>query len=80
MALYTFLTLLFAFASTVIAFPQPLAITGNWFFAHDPSLVQRASDGKYFLFSTHNGGQIITATNLAGYVSSSQVRIKNDAT
>ncbi|EIW59347.1 glycoside hydrolase family 43 protein [Trametes versicolor FP-101664 SS1] len=47
------------------AFPDPLKLSGS-VLIHDPSLVQRASDGKYFLFTTHNKGGILTATNLAG--------------
>ncbi|KDQ57494.1 glycoside hydrolase family 43 protein [Jaapia argillacea MUCL 33604] len=47
-------------------FPDPLNITGPFFFVHDPSLVQRQTDGKYFLFTTHDKAGIITADNLAG--------------
>ncbi|OCH91227.1 glycoside hydrolase family 43 protein [Obba rivulosa] len=48
------------------SFPDPLPVEGDFFFVHDPSLVQRQSDGKYFLFTTHDKGGIITADNLAG--------------
>ncbi|KAF7376731.1 Arabinan endo-1,5-alpha-L-arabinosidase [Mycena sanguinolenta] len=47
------------------AFPDPLPLTGPFFFVHDPSLVQR-DDGKYFLFTTHDKAGIITATHLNG--------------
>ena len=48
-------------------FPDPLPLTGPFFFVHDPSIVQRA-DGKYFLFTTHNKAGIITADRLQGLV------------
>ena len=32
----------------------------------DPTVIQRASDGKYFRFATGNGISIKTATNLTG--------------
>ena len=67
-----FVVLLGFVVRNLAAFPNPLALTGASFFVHDPSLVQRASDGKYFLFTTHNKGGIITAANLAGYVNSSR--------
>ena len=63
-----FLLLLTFCLGSLAAFPDPLRLTGRQFFVHDPSLVQRQSDGKYFLFTTHNRGGIFTATNLAGYV------------
>jgi arabinan endo-1,5-alpha-L-arabinosidase len=49
-------------------FPNPAPIKGSFFFVHDPSLVQRKVDGKYFLFTTHDKGGIITADNLQGLV------------
>ncbi|KAJ7793732.1 glycoside hydrolase family 43 protein [Mycena olivaceomarginata] len=52
--------------ATKTAFPNPLPIKGPFFFVHDPSLVQRESDGKYFLFTTHDKAGIITATHLDG--------------
>ncbi|KAH9851722.1 endo-1,5-alpha-L-arabinosidase [Lenzites betulinus] len=48
------------------AFPDPLPLTGPFVYVHDPSLIQRESDGKYFLFTSHNKAGIITADNLAG--------------
>jgi arabinan endo-1,5-alpha-L-arabinosidase len=54
--------------ATKTAFPNPLPIKGPFFFVHDPSLVQRESDGKYFLFTTHDKAGIITATHLDGCV------------
>lgn len=67
-SVYLLLSLLALCVGSLAAFPNPLKLTGNSFFVHDPSLVQRQSDGKYFLFTTHNRGGILTATNLAGYV------------
>ncbi|KAF7309074.1 Glycoside hydrolase family 43 protein [Mycena kentingensis (nom. inval.)] len=51
--------------AAAVAFPDPLPISGPFFFVHDPSLVQRA-DGKYFLFTTHNKAGIITADSFGG--------------
>lgn len=48
------------------AFPDPLALAGDHVYVHDPSLIQRESDGKYFLFTSHDKAGIITADNLAG--------------
>ncbi|OJT10232.1 hypothetical protein TRAPUB_13252 [Trametes pubescens] len=59
------LSLLTLALGVLAAFPDPLKLSGS-VLIHDPSLVQRASDGKYFLFTTHNKGGILTATNLAG--------------
>ncbi|KAH9925024.1 glycoside hydrolase family 43 protein [Epithele typhae] len=50
---------------SLAAFPDPLALSGSTY-VHDPSLIQRVSDGKYYLFSTHNRIAILTATKLAG--------------
>ncbi|KAI0647856.1 glycoside hydrolase family 43 protein [Trametes meyenii] len=61
--LFGILTLCLSVAAA--SFPDPLKLSGSAII-HDPSLVQRASDGKYFLFTTHNRGGILTATNLAG--------------
>ncbi len=61
------LNLLTLALGVLAAFPDPLKLSGS-VLIHDPSLVQRASDGKYFLFTTHTKGGILTATNLAGYV------------
>ncbi|EMD39838.1 glycoside hydrolase family 43 protein [Gelatoporia subvermispora B] len=63
------LAIIFPFLLTFVNcanFPDPLPLEGDFFFVHDPSLVQRRSDGKYFLFTTHDKGGIITADNLAG--------------
>ncbi|KAJ7837115.1 glycoside hydrolase family 43 protein [Mycena leptocephala] len=57
--------LVFGTPSVKSLFPDPLPIKGPFFFVHDPSLVQR-TDGKYFLFTTHDKAGIITATHLDG--------------
>ncbi|CCM00536.1 uncharacterized protein FIBRA_02570 [Fibroporia radiculosa] len=46
--------------------PEPLPITGDWFFVHDPSMIQRETDSKYFLFTTHDKAGIITSNSLSG--------------
>ncbi|KAI0632307.1 endo-1,5-alpha-L-arabinosidase [Trametes polyzona] len=48
------------------AFPDPLPLKGDHVYVHDPSLIQRQSDGKYFLFTSHDKAGIITADDLAG--------------
>lgn len=48
------------------SFPDPLPLSGPFFFVHDPSMVQRHSDGRYFLFTTHDKAGILTAEQLAG--------------
>lgn len=58
-------------AAAVSLYPDPPKIKGDFFFVHDPSLVQRKTDGKYFLYTTHDKGGIITADNLTGYVTCS---------
>ena len=62
-----FLTLLTLGLGSVFAFPDPLQQSGT-VLVHDPSMVKRVSDGKYYLFSTHNLGAILTSTSLSGYV------------
>ncbi|EPQ57247.1 glycosyl hydrolase [Gloeophyllum trabeum ATCC 11539] len=62
------------------AYPNPLALQGPSFFVHDPSLVQRQSDGKYFLFTTHDKGGILTATQLAGPWTEVGSILPNDST
>ncbi|CDO69897.1 Glycoside Hydrolase Family 43 protein [Trametes cinnabarina] len=47
-------------------YPDPLKLTGDFVYVHDPSLIQRESDGKYFLFTSHNKAGIITAGDLDG--------------
>ncbi|KZT24333.1 glycoside hydrolase family 43 protein, partial [Neolentinus lepideus HHB14362 ss-1] len=51
---------------SAVSFPDPLALQGAHVYVHDPSLIQRQSDGKYFLFTSHNKSGIITADQLQG--------------
>lgn len=59
------LALLFLFIALACAYPNRGPCTGNCF-AHDPGMIQRASDGKYFRFSTGNGISIMTSNSLRG--------------
>ncbi|KAI8978699.1 endo-1,5-alpha-L-arabinosidase [Trametes punicea] len=52
--------------SIAATYPDPLKLTGDFVYVHDPSLIQRESDGKYFLFTSHSEAGIITADDLAG--------------
>ncbi|KAI0769077.1 glycoside hydrolase family 43 protein [Trametes elegans] len=65
--------------SIAASFPDPLSLSGT-VLIHDPSLVQRQSDGKYYLFTTHNHGGILTATNLAGPWTSVGSILSSDST
>lgn len=53
------------FFSIINAYSNPGSCSGNCY-AHDPSLIQRSSDGTWFRFSTGNGIGIWKATSLAG--------------
>ncbi|KAE9375912.1 glycoside hydrolase family 43 protein [Stipitochalara longipes BDJ] len=52
-------------AAAVQAYSDPGACSG-YCWAHDPSVIQRASDGTYFKFNTGTGIQYATASSLAG--------------
>ena len=66
MLLSTFSAFLLALLpSAVQAYPSPGACSGECF-THDPAVVKRASDGKYFRFSTLGLIGITTADDLAG--------------
>ncbi|KAK3618964.1 hypothetical protein LTR56_024331 [Elasticomyces elasticus] len=60
--------LLLALTLTVFsaAFSNPLPCTGQCHDAHDPSLIRRTSDGKYFRFATGGGISIHTASSITG--------------
>ncbi|KAM3086395.1 hypothetical protein ACMFMG_000532 [Clarireedia jacksonii] len=63
-----FSRLLFLFPllfSIINAYSNPGSCSGNCY-AHDPSLIQRSSDGTWFRFSTGNGIGIWKANSLAG--------------
>jgi len=54
-----------AAAIAVQAYSEPGACSG-YCWAHDPAVIQRASDGTYFKFNTGTGIQYATASSLAG--------------
>lgn len=54
-----------AAASVVQGYANPGACSGACW-AHDPAVIQRASDGKYFKFNTGSGIEIATASSLSG--------------
>lgn len=62
------LTTLLATLATVAeaAYPNPIACTGSSCWSHDPSVVKRASDGKYFRFETGSKIGIWSAGSLTG--------------
>jgi len=57
--------ILLAGSALVHAYSDPGACSGDCN-THDPSVMQRSSDGKYFRFSTGNEIEIATASSLAG--------------
>ncbi|KAK3075642.1 hypothetical protein LTR53_000884 [Teratosphaeriaceae sp. CCFEE 6253] len=59
---------LLALLSAVLAaaFSNPLACTGQCHDSHDPTLIRRTSDGKYFRFATGGGLDIYTASSITG--------------
>lgn len=61
----TFVLLLPVLQSIVSAYSNPNPCSGSCN-THDPSLIQRASDGKWFVFSTGGHVGIATADNLDG--------------
>lgn len=58
---------LFASLASAITWPAPQNTTGGALSGiRDPSLIRRASDGKYFLFGTNGNGTMHTSDNLHG--------------
>lgn len=53
------------FGALVESYGNPGACSGACW-SHDPAVIQRASDGTYFRFSTGSGIQITKATSLSG--------------
>lgn len=51
--------------NTVTAYSDPEPCTGSCW-AHDPALIQRASDGLYFRFNTDTYIDVKTSTSLSG--------------
>ncbi|OBU01332.1 hypothetical protein VE01_00594 [Pseudogymnoascus verrucosus] len=58
-------SLLAVFGQSVSAYSNPGACTGACW-AHDPSVIQRSSDGLYFKFNTGSGMEIVTSSSLSG--------------
>lgn len=52
-------------APSVHAYADPGSCSGACW-AHDPSVIQRTSDGLYFKFNTGTGMEIVTASSLSG--------------
>jgi hypothetical protein len=53
-------------AVLVNAYANPLACSGVCGNSHDPAVIRRDSDGKYFRFSTGNRISVATASSLSG--------------
>lgn len=53
------------FGVLVNSYSSPGACSGACW-SHDPAVIQRSSDGKYFRFSTGGGIEITTASSIAG--------------
>ncbi|TKA30790.1 Arabinan endo-1,5-alpha-L-arabinosidase A [Salinomyces thailandicus] len=60
------LALAAAWLPSTLAFADPLACSGTCTDTHDPTLIQRDSDGTYFRFATGGGIPIYSATSLTG--------------
>jgi arabinan endo-1,5-alpha-L-arabinosidase len=59
------IAILAATAPLVQAYADPGACSGACW-AHDPSIIQRSSDGLYFKFNTGAGIEIATSSSLSG--------------
>ena len=64
-------------ANFVDAYRDPLPCTGMCHDTHDPSIIQRASDGLYFRFATGGGIDFYTAPSITGPWSSAGVVLPN---
>lgn len=60
-----YLLVQFLFAALVATYANPGSCSGSCV-VHDPALIRRASDGKYFRFSTGGGIAIATASSPSG--------------
>lgn len=56
---------LFVLPAVQAAYPNPGACSGDCF-AHDPALIKRSSDGKYFRFNTGGKIMIYDSDSLSG--------------
>lgn len=63
--LFLLLSFLSLFAPSVHGYAAPGSCTGACY-AHDPTVIQRASDGLYFKFNTGGGMEIVTSKSLTG--------------
>lgn len=62
---FKLLGLVLTAVSLVLGYSNPGACSGHCW-AHDPSVIQRASDGLYFKFNTGSGIEIATSSSLEG--------------
>ena len=61
-----YLAFLALVATKAIAYPNPEPCTGNCSAIHDPSVIQRKSDGTWYRFNTNGNIGIASAPNLTG--------------
>lgn len=54
-----------AVATAVQAYADPGTCTGHCF-AHDPAMIRRATDAKYYKFNTGPGIEIASSSSLSG--------------
>ena len=59
------LAILFLFVALALSYPTRGPCTGDCW-THDPAMLQRHSDGKYFRFATANGVNIMTSDSIRG--------------
>jgi arabinan endo-1,5-alpha-L-arabinosidase len=59
------LALLFFFIALACAYPNRGPCTGDCW-THDPTMIQRQSDGKYFRFATGTGINTMTSDSVKG--------------
>lgn len=63
---FSLLTLFSALSPLAAGYANPEACTGTCTNSHDPSIIRRSSDGKYFKFATGGLIQIHTAPDISG--------------
>lgn len=59
------LAFIFLFVALAFAYPNRGPCTGDCW-THDPAMLQRHSDGKYFRFATANGINIMSSDSVKG--------------
>ena len=57
---------LFSFVGAAVAWSDPLPCSGTCTDTHDPSIIQRSTDGTYFRFATGGGLSIYSADSIQG--------------